>query len=88
MAWIWFKFYFLGIRSRHLDCLSKIIKIKFKIPALIKIIFFFIVTLLWVPFRLDNIEDVIVVYKSIFSKEIINFNEIISKAYLLNVYYL
>lgn len=74
-------FIFWGLGHGILIVLSKIIKIKFKIPALIKIIFiFFIVTLLWVPFRLDNIQDVILVYKSIFSKEIINFNEIYFKS--------
>ncbi len=70
-----------GLGHGILIVLSKLIKLKFKIPILLKIIFiFFIVTLLWVPFRLDNIQDVLTVYKFIFSKEIINIEEIYFKS--------
>ena len=70
-----------GLGHGILIVLSKLIKLKFKIPVLLKIIFiFFIVTLLWVPFRLDNFQDVLTVYKFIFSSEIINFEEIYFKS--------
>ena len=74
-------FLFWGVGHGILIVLNKLIKFNFYIPKILKVFFVFImVTLLWVPFRIDNIAEVLYVYQSLFSLEIFEYKEIFSKS--------
>ena len=74
-------FLFWGVGHGILIVLNKLVKFNFYIPKILKVFFVFVlVTLLWVPFRLDNIVEVFYVYRSLFSLEIFEYKEIFSKS--------
>ncbi len=74
-------FLFWGVGHGILIVLNKLVNFNFFIPKPIKVFFVFVmVTLLWVPFRIDNIVDVLYVYKALFSLEIFEYKEIFSKS--------